>query len=106
MVIAPAGAGLDSLSSAFGDGGRRRSAFGLAQEFLNAADGAMWGIAIDGLTLRVLRDNASLTRPAWIEADPNALLGDKVIQVQAPSKNSWFKTDMVILRWRQLSDEK
>ena len=69
VVIAPAGSGLDSLSPAFGEDGRRRSAFGLAQEFLNAEDAALWGIASDGVTLRILRDNASLTRPAWIEAD-------------------------------------
>src|SRR5581483_6124795 len=37
VVIAPAGIGLDTLAPGFGDGGRRRSAFGLAQEFLNAA---------------------------------------------------------------------
>ncbi|MFC1641757.1 Eco57I restriction-modification methylase domain-containing protein [Myxococcota bacterium] len=69
VVIAPADTGLDALAPAFGDGSRRRSAFGLAQEFLNAEDAALWGIAIDGIKLRVLRDNASLTRPAWIEAD-------------------------------------
>lgn len=69
VVVAPAGSGLDTLSRLFGDGTRRRSAFGLAQEYLNAADGAMWGLASDGLTLRIVRDNASLTRPAWIEAD-------------------------------------
>jgi hypothetical protein len=60
--------GLDTLAPAFGDGGRRRSAFGLAQEYLNAADGALWGLAATA-TLRIVRDNASLTRPAWIEAD-------------------------------------
>jgi hypothetical protein len=69
VVIAPAGVGLDTLAPAFGDGGRRRSAFGLAQEYLNAAENATWGLATDGLVLRILRDNASLTRPAWIEAD-------------------------------------
>jgi len=69
VVIAPAGTGLDAVLPELGDGSRRRSAFGLAQEFLNAAEGALWGLASDGLTLRVLRDNASLTRPAWIEAD-------------------------------------
>jgi hypothetical protein len=69
VVVAPVGAGLDAPLSAFGDGTRKRSAFGLAQEFLNARDDAMWGIASDALTLRILRDNASLTRPAWIEAD-------------------------------------
>jgi hypothetical protein len=69
VVIAPAGSGLDILAPATGDGGRRRSVFGLAQEYLNAAEGATWGLATDGLALRILRDNASLTRPAWIEAD-------------------------------------
>lgn len=69
VVIAPAASGIDTLSPAFGDEGRRRSAFGLAQEYLNAAEGSVWGIATDGSTLRILRDNASLTRPAWIEAD-------------------------------------
>ncbi len=72
VVIAPAGTGLDALSPSFGDGTRRRSAFGLCQEFLNAEDGALWGLASDGVTLRILRDNASLTRPAWIEADSAA----------------------------------
>ena len=69
VVVAPAGSGLDTLALAFGDGSRRRSAFGLAQEYLNAADGAMWGLTSDGFTLRIVRDNASLTRPAWVEAD-------------------------------------
>jgi hypothetical protein len=69
VVIAPAGLGLDTLSPAFGEGGRRRSAFGLAQEYLNAAADATWGVVTDGVTLRIARDNASLTRPAWIEAD-------------------------------------
>jgi hypothetical protein len=69
VVVAPAESGLDALSAAFGDSGRRRSAFGLAQEYLNAQDGALWGIASDGSVLRILRDNASLTRPAWIESD-------------------------------------
>jgi hypothetical protein len=69
VVIAPADSGLDALSPSFGDGSRRRSAFGLAQEYLNAQDGALWGIASDGSALRIVRDNASLTRPAWLEAD-------------------------------------
>ena len=52
-----------------GDDRRRRSAFGLLQEYLNASGAALWGVASDGLSLRIARDNASLTRPAWIEAD-------------------------------------
>lgn len=69
VVIAPAGLGLDVLAPVFGDGTRRRSAFGLVQEYLNAQDGALWGLVTDGVTLRIVRDNASLTRPAWIEVD-------------------------------------
>jgi hypothetical protein len=69
IIIAPAGCGLDTLSAALGTGSRRRSAFGLAQEYLNAHQGALWGIVSDGVSLRIVRDNASLTRPAWVEAD-------------------------------------
>ena len=38
----------------------------------------------------------------WIEADPNALFGDRVIQVQVPTRNAWFRTPMSLMRWRQL----
>lgn len=69
VVIVPAASALDALSPAFGENGRRRSAFGLAQEYLNVRDAALWGLVCDGTNLRILRDNASLTRPAWIEAD-------------------------------------
>jgi hypothetical protein len=69
LVCAPAAAGLDSPHPHLGDEYRKRSAFGLVQEFLNASDDALWGLCSDGLTLRLARDNASLTRPAWIEVD-------------------------------------
>lgn len=69
VVVASTDSGLDTPLAAFGDGARRRSAFGLAQEYLNAQEDALWGIASDGVALRIVRDNASLTRPAWIEAD-------------------------------------
>lgn len=38
----------------------------------------------------------------WIEADPSALTGDKVIQVRTPTRNAWFNSPMTILRWREL----
>ncbi len=68
VVVAPLGAGLDAPLRELGDE-RSRSAFGLLQETLNVSGAALWGLATDGLTLRIARDNASLTRPAWIEAD-------------------------------------
>lgn len=63
--------GIDESHLQFGDGNRNkgRSAFLLLQEYLNADEDALWGVACDGSILRLLRDNASLTRPAWIEVD-------------------------------------
>ncbi len=75
IVIAPINggdarkSGIDEIAEKFGDGSRRRSATQLLQEYLNAEEEALWGITSDGLTLRLLRDNASLTRPAWIEVN-------------------------------------
>ncbi len=69
LVCAPAGSGLDTPHQTLGDEHRRRSAFGLIQEFLNTADQSLWGLCADGLRLRLVRDNASLTRPAWVELD-------------------------------------
>ena len=39
------------------------------QDYLNERDEALWGLVTNGAHLRLLRDNASLTRPAHIEAD-------------------------------------
>ena len=69
VVVAPSGQRLDERDRRFGDAGRQRSAFGLLQDYLNATDIALWGVASNGCVLRLARDNASLTRPAWIEAD-------------------------------------
>jgi hypothetical protein len=69
VVVGAAGEGLDAASPRHGDGVRRRSAWGSLQEYLNANDASLWGIASNGLRLRIGRDNTSLTRPAWIEAD-------------------------------------
>jgi hypothetical protein len=59
----------DRLGDNSGERIRRRSAFGLLQESLNAMPGALWGVATNGLQLRIARDNASLTRPAWVQVD-------------------------------------
>ncbi|AOR76361.1 Eco57I restriction-modification methylase domain-containing protein [Novosphingobium resinovorum] len=47
----------------------RRSPTVLLQDWLNANDAALWGLVFAGDRLRLMRDNASLTRPAWIEVD-------------------------------------
>lgn len=61
--------GIDEALGQFRDGKRKRSTTQLLQEYLNADEDALWGITCDGSTLRILRDNASLTRPAWIEVN-------------------------------------
>src|SRR3990172_8594177 len=48
------------------------------QELLNQADDRQWGIASNGLRLRILRDNASLTRQAYLEFDLEAMFAGEV----------------------------
>ena len=55
---------------------RRRSPFMLAQEALNASDASLWAITSNGLTLRILRDNPSLTRPAYVGVDLEAVFSE------------------------------
>ena len=67
----------DRLGDNSGERVRKRSAFGLLQESLNAMPDALWGIATNGLQLRIARDNASLTRPAWVEVDLERLFAEE-----------------------------
>ncbi|MDP5281421.1 N-6 DNA methylase [Sphingomonas sp. DG1-23] len=65
----------------FGDGaeGRaRRASIVLLQDWLNHADHALWGLVFAGDRVRLMRDNASLTRGAWIEADLGAMFRDEM----------------------------
>ncbi len=48
---------------------RSRSPTIALQDYLNEREEALWGLVTNGTHLRLLRDNASLTRPAHIEAD-------------------------------------
>lgn len=54
-------------------GAARTSPHGLVQEFLNRSDDHLWALLSNGLTLRLLRDNASLTRQAYVEFDLHAI---------------------------------
>ncbi len=70
VVVAPLVDGLDRPSASLaGEGGRPPSAALALQDWLNAGEGALWGLACNGERLRLIRDNPSLTRPACIEAD-------------------------------------
>jgi hypothetical protein len=57
-----------------------QSPFMLAQEALNATDTSLWAMVSNGLTLRILRDNASLTRPAYIEVDLETLFSRRTVR--------------------------
>ncbi len=46
----------------------------LMQVYLNRDDSAHWGFVSNGLKLRILRDNASLTRQAFVEFDLQAMM--------------------------------
>ena len=77
IAIAPSVDPIDRASEALSAPGRRRSAATLVQEYLNAEPAALWGLASNGRCLRLVRDNPSLTRPAFIEFDLSAIFDDE-----------------------------
>lgn len=46
----------------------------MVQEYLNRSDQNLWGLLSNGLTLRLLRDNASIASQAFIEFDLEAMM--------------------------------
>lgn len=84
LVLAACDHPLDFASERFGETNpetgrtRRRSPYMLAQEALNASEQALWGIVSNGHRLRVLRDNPSLTRPAYVEVDLEAIFTEEL----------------------------
>jgi len=84
VVVAAPVEGSDAFAKSqpeFGDGegGRpRRSPTALLQDWLNGTEHALWGLVFAGDRVRIMRDNASLTRPAWIEADLGAMFRDEM----------------------------
>ena len=69
---------LDKSDPLFGHEGRREAPHGLMQEYLNAEDISLWGIVSNGSKLRILRDNPSLTRPSYIEADLDLIFAEDI----------------------------
>jgi hypothetical protein len=59
-------------------GGLASSPHGLVQEFLNRSDDHLWAFVSNGRRLRVLRDNATLTRQAFVEFDLEAMMDGEV----------------------------
>ncbi|GCE23608.1 hypothetical protein [Dictyobacter kobayashii] len=70
---------LDQLSrgtttAAGGSGSARRSPYSMVQELLNRSTEHLWGMVSNGLQLRVLRKNVSLTRLSYVEFDLETML--------------------------------
>jgi len=77
MVIAPKDWGLDDSQARWaveGAGSRKKSAFQLTQEFLNASGDHTWAVVTNGTTVRLLRDSQTLVRPNWLEFDLGTIL--------------------------------
>jgi len=54
------------------------SPHGLVQELLNRSDEHLWAFVSNGLKLRILRDNISFTRQAYVEFDLEAMMEGQV----------------------------
>lgn len=56
----------------------RRSPHSLVQEFLNRSEQHLWAVVSNGLRLRILRDNVSFTRAAYLEFDLEAMMDGEI----------------------------
>lgn len=59
-------------------GAASASPHSLLQVFLNRSENNLWGFLSNGYKLRILRDNASLTRQAYVEFDLEAMMDGEV----------------------------
>lgn len=69
---------LDRRGDTLRAGAIKRSPHSLVQEFLNRSGGHLWGFISNGLRLRILRDNVSLTRLAYVEFDLEAMMAGEL----------------------------
>jgi len=115
VVVAPHTLALFETDTRFaiaGSGTRKKSAFMLMQELLNANPDTLWGIACNGKTLRLLRDTATLTRPSFLEIDLADLLGGQryaefanVWRLLHASRSTGKPTDCIWEKWRAAGQE-
>ena len=59
-------------------GAARSSPHSMVQEFLNKSDDHLWAFVSNGSKLRILRDNISLTRQAYVEFDLESMMEGEV----------------------------
>ena len=120
VVIAPHSVALDEPRERFaveGSGSRRKSAFQLAQECLNASEDHLWAVVSNGRQIRLLRDAATLTRPSFLEIDLQDLLGSqryaefamawRLLHVSraVPHSDDFEPASAIWERWREAGSE-
>ncbi|WP_245287522.1 Eco57I restriction-modification methylase domain-containing protein [Bradyrhizobium elkanii] len=109
-VIVPPADEIDRPSGHLPTDGRRVSAASAIQDWLNATDQSLWGFCSNGFRLRLVRDNASLTRPAYIEADLRALFQEEnfadftalwlLVHASRFGRPGTLPSDCALERWR------
>ena len=79
LIVAPFNLELDKADAEFavqGGSGSKKSPFQLAQELLNASVEDRWALATNGITIRLLRDSTTLTRPSYLEFNIEDILSN------------------------------
>jgi hypothetical protein len=115
VVVAPYTLALHDSDTRFaieGSGARKKSAFMLAQELVNASPDHFWAITSNGKQLRLLRDAATLTRPSFLEIDLADLLGGQryaefanVWRLLHASRAAGEPAECIWERWRAAGQE-
>jgi hypothetical protein len=110
VVVVPPSDDLDHASPHLSHD-RRRSAATSLQDWLNAEESTLWGICSNGEHLRLLRDNQSLTRPAYIEANLRQIFESEdfagfailwlIVHASRFGRASSPATDCALERWRE-----
>lgn len=110
VVVVPPSDDLDHASTHLSHD-RRRSAATSLQDWLNAEESALWGICCNGEHLRLLRDNQSLTRPAFIEANLRQIFESEdfagfailwlIVHASRFGRAGSPATDCALERWRE-----
>lgn len=110
VVVVPPSDDLDRASTHLSHD-RRRSAATSLQDWLNAEENALWGLCCNGEHLRLLRDNESLTRPAYLEANLRQIFENEdyagfavlwlIIHASRFGRSGTPATDCALERWRE-----
>jgi hypothetical protein len=111
IVVVPPAEDLERPSDHLPTDGRRRSAASAVQDWLNVNQQSLWGFCCNGFRLRLVRDNQSLTRPAYIEADLRAIFQEEsfadftalwlLVHATRFGRPDTPPTDCAIERWRE-----